>query len=110
MKSESSVNSSSPSQSSLARSRSEHEDLLRDDHPAISEALDDLGIEMESTNLAMKRKMAVGMFDTKGRVDPFDKDSPLKECAITSFPSDLFFVLRVVQLIRGMKQGMEVTY
>ena len=67
-----------------------------------------MGIVMESNDVALKRKMAVNMFDTRGRVDPFAEDSPLKQSAITSFPSDLFFVLRVVQLIRGMKQGMEV--
>lgn len=56
----------------------------------------------------MRGKIATGMFDTKGKVDPFDKESPIKECAITTFPSDFFFVLRVVQLIRGLKQGMGV--
>ena len=50
------------------------------------------------------------MFDTRGRVDPFDKDSPIKKAAITSFPSDLFFVLRVVQLLRGMAAGMDVEF
>jgi hypothetical protein len=49
--------------------------------------------------------MARGMFDTRGRVDPFDKASPIKQCAITRFPPDLFFVLRVVQLLRGMANG-----
>lgn len=49
--------------------------------------------------------MAYGMFDTRGKVDPFDKASPIKQCAITRFPPDLFFVLRVVQLLRGMANG-----
>ncbi len=45
------------------------------------------------------------MFDTRGRVDPFDSNSPLKEGGVTAFPPDLFFVLRVVQLIRGLASG-----
>lgn len=52
--------------------------------------------------------MAISMFDTRGSADPFSKDSALKQSAITSFPSDFFLVLRVVQLIRGLKQGMGV--
>jgi hypothetical protein len=52
--------------------------------------------------------MAYGMFDTRGKVDPFDKNSPIKQCAITRFPPDLFFVLRVVQLLRGMANGMGI--
>ena len=34
------------------------------------------------------------------RVDPFAADSPLKQTSVDDFPPDLFFVLRVVQLIR----------
>lgn len=80
----------------------------REDPEATSVALDAMGIEMESESFSMKEKMAIGMFDTKGVVNPFSAESPLKQCAITTFPPDFFFVLRVVQLIRGMKQGMEV--
>lgn len=67
-----------------------------------------MGIEIDQADLAMKRRMAVGMFDTKGLVNPFGVDSPLKQSPISTFPSDFFFVLRVVQLIRGIKQGMQV--
>ena len=35
------------------------------------------------------------------RVDPFAKDSPLKAVAIKRFPPDLFFLLRVIQLLRS---------
>lgn len=34
------------------------------------------------------------------RVDPFAKDSPLKAMPVLAFPSDFFFVLRVLQLLR----------
>lgn len=51
-------------------------------------------------------KMAVGMFDTKGKVDPFDPESPIKKVGIDKFPKDMFFILRTVQLLRGLKEGM----
>jgi hypothetical protein len=36
------------------------------------------------------------------QVDPFDPNSPIKQAAVEKFPPDMFFVLRVVQLLRGM--------
>ena len=42
------------------------------------------------------------------RVDPFDPDSPLKKMGVEHFPSDMFFVLRVVQLLRGLSTHMGV--
>lgn len=42
------------------------------------------------------------------RVDPFAKDSPLKKMSIDHFPPDVFFVLRVVQLLRGLAVAMKV--
>ncbi len=42
------------------------------------------------------------------QVDPFDANSPIKRAAIQSFPPDMFFVLRVVQLLRGMANGESV--
>ena len=42
------------------------------------------------------------------RVDPFDPNSPLKKMAVKHFPSDMFFVLRVVQLLRGLSTHMGV--
>lgn len=53
-------------------------------------------------------EMAYGMFDTRGKVDPFDPDSPIKKNGIDEFPRDLFFVLRTVQLLRGLANGMGV--
>jgi hypothetical protein len=52
--------------------------------------------------------MGIGMFDTTGKADPFDEDSPIKQASIEKFPSDLFFVLRVIQLLRGLADGMGV--
>ncbi len=39
------------------------------------------------------------------QVDPFDPNSPIKQSAISRFPPDMFFVLRVVQLLRGLADG-----
>lgn len=51
---------------------------------------------------------ALGSFDAiplPTQVDPFDESSPIKKAAIKTFPPDLFFVLRVTQLLRGIAQG-----
>jgi hypothetical protein len=49
------------------------------------------------------------MFDTKSSMqDPFAPSSALKTNPIVQFPQDYFFVLRVVQLLRGMALGMDV--
>lgn len=42
-------------------------------------------------------------------MDPFDENSPIKQAAIEKFPPDMFFVLRVVQLLRGMANGKQRT-
>ena len=42
------------------------------------------------------------------RVDPFAEDSPIKQLEISHFPPDMFFVLRTVQLLRGLAKGMGV--
>lgn len=41
------------------------------------------------------------------RADPFDPDSPIKALPVEKFPSDMFFVLRVVQLLRGLANAMD---
>ena len=48
-------------------------------------------------------------FDTSGKVDPFDPESPIKKMGIEKFPADMFFVLRVVQLLRGLADGMNIS-
>lgn len=40
------------------------------------------------------------------RVDPFSPDSPIKKLGITHFPPEVFFVLRTVQMLRGLAMGM----
>uniref|UniRef100_A0A7S3QWD3 Uncharacterized protein n=1 Tax=Dunaliella tertiolecta TaxID=3047 RepID=A0A7S3QWD3_DUNTE len=74
----------------------------------ISSALADIGVETEKQDPELRTEMAYGMFDTRGKVDPFDPNSPIKQSAISRFPADMFFVLRVVQLLRGLANGMGI--
>ncbi|CAL8461942.1 g1473 [Coccomyxa elongata] len=74
----------------------------------ISVAIDNIGIRLGKGSLGLRVRMAYGMFDTRGRVDPFAKDSPMKAMAVERFPSDFFFVLRVLQILRGMATEMGV--
>lgn len=83
--------------------------LNRGKPDAVSQALGELGVVTERHDPDVRTEMAYGMFDTRGKVDPFDPNSPIKRSAISSFPPDMFFVLRVVQLLRGLANGMGVT-
>lgn len=78
------------------------------DEGAVCVALDGLGVVTERDDKPVKAEMARGMFDTSGKVDPFDPESPIKKMGISTFPADMFFVLRVVQLLRGLADGMGV--
>jgi hypothetical protein len=80
----------------------------RGDKHGIAAAIKELGIELERDDLDMEARMAYGMFDTRGRVNPFDPQSPIKQMGVSHFPRDLFFVLRVVQLLRGLSTHMGV--
>ena len=72
----------------------------------ILKAFNNLGIKM--TNPQDKRGceiMALSMLDTKKipgyTMDPFSPDSPLLGNTICEMPSDLYFLVRTVQLMRG---------
>ncbi|MCO5578818.1 hypothetical protein L7F22_032665 [Adiantum nelumboides] len=59
--------------------------------------------------------LASNLFDTKlppgcTRSDPFTKDSALQKVPVNSFPKELFFVLRTIQILRGLSVGMEISY
>ncbi|KAL6766353.1 AKC2 [Auxenochlorella protothecoides x Auxenochlorella symbiontica] len=82
--------------------------LHREDEAGISAALRALGVETQREDPPLASKLAYGMFDTRGKVDPFDPDSPIKKLGVSRFPKDLFFVMRVVQLLRGLASGMEL--
>lgn len=65
----------------------------------------ELGKQRTQHPLRMRRPTPSALL----QVDPFDKDSPLKQASIEKFPPDMFFVLRVVQLLRGMANGARAT-
>jgi len=81
----------------------------RRDPSTISPALAALGVVVGAqTSPDLRAQLAADMFDTRGKVDPFGKSAPLKRAAVEQFPGDMFFVLRVVQLLRGIAQGMGI--
>jgi len=80
----------------------------RDDEK-IAEALHDMGVIINTMDTPLRAKMACDMFDTKGGIDPFSEDSSLKNAPISTFPKDMFFVLRTTQLLRGLANGMEIS-
>jgi aarF domain-containing kinase len=74
-----------------------------------------LGIVTEKEDEASEVcKMVFSMFDTRVVEDycgnPFDKSHALHSNAVLSFPSDLCYVLRTVQILRGMSVGMGVDF
>jgi hypothetical protein len=80
----------------------------RGDPAQISQALLDLGITSSKTDLEARTKLGYSLFDTTGKRDPLDPDGSIKQAAVQAFPPDLFFVLRVIQLLRGMAGAMGV--
>ena len=53
--------------------------------------------------------IAINMFDTrdcpKFTIDPFNSNSAIKRNAVLSMPSDLYFLLRTIQIMRGMSKA-----
>eukprot|EP00879_Flechtneria_rotunda_P019841 GHRR01020855.1.p1 GENE.GHRR01020855.1~~GHRR01020855.1.p1 ORF type:complete len:296 (+),score=106.59 GHRR01020855.1:572-1459(+) len=82
--------------------------LKKGDKAAISAALHHLHVVTSKDDISLRSDMAYGMFDTRGRVNPFDPNCPIKQASVENFPPDMFFVLRVVQLLRGMANGMGI--
>ena len=83
-------------------------------------AMEGLGIETELTPLGescglglsqLRVAAAVRMLDSRGRVQPFAPDSTIKRLRTKTFPASLFFVLRTVQMLRGLATaaGVEVS-
>ena len=58
----------------------------RESKPQISAALWALGVETPRDDEALRAQMAQGMFNTTGKVDPFDPNSPIKQLEISRFP------------------------
>ncbi|CAL5374233.1 unnamed protein product [Camellia sinensis] len=60
-------------------------------------------------------KLAQTMFDTKLQpgvkmLQPFSEESSIKKIAVQAFPEELFSVLCMVHLLRGLSVGLEINY
>lgn len=53
--------------------------------------------------------IAINMFDSRDcpnfTIDPFSPNSAIKRNAVLSMPSDLYFLLRTIQILRGMSKA-----
>lgn len=80
------------------------------DYETIARDLESMGVVFEKDGMPrLKARVARNMFDTRGVINPFSESSEIKQNAITKFPSDMFFVMRVIQLIRGLAYGMKIS-
>jgi predicted unusual protein kinase regulating ubiquinone biosynthesis (AarF/ABC1/UbiB family) len=72
----------------------------------VAGALRDLGVvHSGERNDGIEAKAARGMFDSIGEIDLEETD--LNELGISEFPKDLFLVLRVTQILRGLSSSAE---
>lgn len=69
-----------------------------------------LGIVTDCPSSDLAAMHGGACFDTATPVGIFSDNSPLRACSITSFPRQYFFVMRAVQLLRGLSVGMGVEY
>lgn len=81
----------------------------------ITEAFFNLGVKVSNPNdREIIPKLAVTMLDTKVVpgyiIDPFDSNNALKTNAVTYMPSDLYFLIRTIQIFRGICAGFEIDY
>eukprot|EP01018_Ginkgo_biloba_P022718 Gb_06997 [translate_table: standard] len=92
--------------------------LVSDDPLKIGQSFRELGIRTTkdaADDPDSFRKLAQMMFDTKlppgvKMATPFGDDSSLARVPVESFPEELFFVLRTIQLLRGLSVGMGMDY
>jgi len=61
-----------------------------------------LGLASGLTERDLILNTAYRMWDSRGRVQPFAANSTLRQLATRELPPELFFVLRSVQLLRGL--------
>ena len=82
---------------------------------AIVDSLFNLGVRVSNpSDRAMVKRIALTMLDT-GRVegyviDPFDPRNTLKSNSVTKMPSELYFIVRTVQLFRGICYAFDLDY
>lgn len=78
-------------------------------------AFKDLGVRvMNEDDEKSIQNIAVTMLDTRvvpGYVmDPFNPKNSIKDNPVKKLPADLYFVVRTVQLLRGIAHAFEVDY
>jgi aarF domain-containing kinase len=81
----------------------------------IAKSFFDLGMRVsDPTNTAFVSDMAMTMLDTRKVsgfvIDPFSEDSSVKNNTVASMPSDLYFLVRTVQLMRGISYAFGLDY
>mmetsp|Transcript_23381 Transcript_23381/g.30538 ORF Transcript_23381/g.30538 Transcript_23381/m.30538 type:complete len:531 (+) Transcript_23381:91-1683(+) len=75
----------------------------------------DLGIKLaKPEDRKTAHNIAVSMFDTRNipgyAANPFDENNGLKTNAVKVLPPDLYFMLRSIQILKGMAYGMGVDF
>lgn len=81
----------------------------------IVESFKRLGVEVSNPNdYDSIADIAVTMLDTRVVpgyiIDPFNPNNALKRNAVSKMPSDLYFVVRTVQLLRGIASAFNLDY
>eukprot|EP00252_Welwitschia_mirabilis_P008566 TRINITY_DN20506_c0_g1_i2.p1 TRINITY_DN20506_c0_g1~~TRINITY_DN20506_c0_g1_i2.p1 ORF type:complete len:322 (-),score=64.78 TRINITY_DN20506_c0_g1_i2:248-1213(-) len=92
--------------------------MVSKDAQKIERSFNELGIKTLTTasdNPNGFVNLAESLFDTKlpegvKKATPFGEDSSLMSVPVKEFPEDLFFVLRTMQLLRGIAVGMGMDY
>jgi aarF domain-containing kinase len=92
--------------------------LVSGDPLKIGHSFEELGIQTSANALDNPnafKNLAQMMFDTKlppgvKMASPFGEESSLNDVPVQSFPEELFFVLRTIQLLRGLSVGMGINY
>lgn len=85
------------------------------DKQQILSSIDELGIEISNRNdIDSSVKIAVSMLDTQNIpgyvMSPFSKDNALKTNSIKKVPSDLYLIIRTIQLFRGICYGLDIDF
>lgn len=81
----------------------------------IISAFNNLGIKVnDPSNLKFVEGMALTMLDTRRVpgfvIDPFSPESSVSNNTVVAMPSDLYFLVRTVQLMRGIAYAFELDY
>ncbi|CAM6105645.1 unnamed protein product [Calypogeia fissa] len=91
--------------------------LANNNGEEIAEAFNVLGIgaSSKSNDLDDTKILAQLLFDTKlphgwKMASPFGDDSILKSISVDKLPQELFFIIRLAQLLRGLSVGMDVPF